>query len=74
MTQSELFEDTVKSQTSDFLDGKNALIFSYGVTNAGKTYTIQGKHEDSISPVKFSASLSVLWNVFRNSKRAGNTS
>lgn len=27
----------------DFLDGKNALIFSYGVTNAGKTYTIQGK-------------------------------
>uniref|UniRef100_A0A8C2ZTG3 Kinesin-like protein n=1 Tax=Cyclopterus lumpus TaxID=8103 RepID=A0A8C2ZTG3_CYCLU len=42
MTQSELFEDTVKSQMSDFLDGKNALIFSYGVTNAGKTYTIQG--------------------------------
>ena len=43
MTQAELFEDTVKSQMSDFLDGKNALIFSYGVTNAGKTYTIQGK-------------------------------
>ncbi|XP_044033321.1 kinesin-like protein KIF20A isoform X2 [Siniperca chuatsi] len=42
MTQSELFEDTVKSQMSEFLDGKNALIFSYGVTNAGKTYTIQG--------------------------------
>ncbi|TNN65113.1 Kinesin-like protein KIF20A [Liparis tanakae] len=42
VTQSELFEDTVKRQMSDFLDGKNALIFSYGVTNAGKTYTIQG--------------------------------
>ncbi|XP_074477981.1 kinesin-like protein KIF20A isoform X1 [Sebastes fasciatus] len=42
MTQSKLFEDSVKSQMSDFLDGKNALIFSYGVTNAGKTYTIQG--------------------------------
>ncbi|XP_034718641.1 kinesin-like protein KIF20A [Etheostoma cragini] len=41
-TQSELFEDTVKSQMWDFLEGKNALIFSYGVTNAGKTYTIQG--------------------------------
>uniref|UniRef100_UPI003AAF75E7 kinesin-like protein KIF20A n=1 Tax=Centroberyx gerrardi TaxID=166262 RepID=UPI003AAF75E7 len=41
-TQAELFEDTVKSQVSDYLDGKNALIFSYGVTNAGKTYTIQG--------------------------------
>ncbi|XP_037549699.1 kinesin-like protein KIF20A [Nematolebias whitei] len=41
-TQAELFEDTVKSQVSDFLDGKNVLIFSYGVTNAGKTFTIQG--------------------------------
>uniref|UniRef100_A0A3Q1C690 Kinesin motor domain-containing protein n=1 Tax=Amphiprion ocellaris TaxID=80972 RepID=A0A3Q1C690_AMPOC len=42
MTQAELFEDTVKSQMFDFLEGKNALIFSYGVTNAGKTFTIQG--------------------------------
>ncbi|XP_038580479.1 kinesin-like protein KIF20A [Micropterus salmoides] len=46
MTQSELFEDTVKSQMNDFLDGKNALIFSYGVTNAGKTYTIQGSPKE----------------------------
>uniref|UniRef100_A0A667WY66 Kinesin-like protein n=1 Tax=Myripristis murdjan TaxID=586833 RepID=A0A667WY66_9TELE len=41
-TQAELFQDTIKSQVSEFLDGKNALIFSYGVTNAGKTYTILG--------------------------------
>ncbi|XP_072234396.1 kinesin-like protein KIF20A [Leuresthes tenuis] len=45
-TQAELFEGTVKSQTSDFLDGKNALIFSYGVTNAGKTFTIQGTSKE----------------------------
>ncbi|XP_061570039.1 kinesin-like protein KIF20A [Cololabis saira] len=45
-TQTQLFEDTVKSQMSDFLDGKNVLIFSYGVTNAGKTYTIQGTPKD----------------------------
>uniref|UniRef100_A0A3Q3W5P9 Kinesin motor domain-containing protein n=1 Tax=Mola mola TaxID=94237 RepID=A0A3Q3W5P9_MOLML len=45
-TQSELFDLTVKSQTHDFLEGKNALIFSYGVTNAGKTYTIQGTPQD----------------------------
>lgn len=25
-----------------FLGGTNVLIFSYGVTNAGKTHTIQG--------------------------------
>ncbi|KAM9827274.1 kinesin-like protein KIF20A [Neosynchiropus ocellatus] len=41
-TQSDLYEDTVKSQMTDFLDGKNVLLFSYGVTNAGKTFTIQG--------------------------------
>ncbi|KAM6971611.1 kinesin-like protein KIF20A [Tautogolabrus adspersus] len=45
-TQSELFEDTVKAQMSDFLDGENALIFSYGVTNAGKTFTIQGSTKE----------------------------
>ncbi|MEQ2220102.1 hypothetical protein ILYODFUR_001885 [Ilyodon furcidens] len=45
-TQGELFEDTVKSQVFDFLEGKNALIFSYGVTNAGKTFTIQGTLKD----------------------------
>ncbi|KAM6900517.1 kinesin-like protein KIF20A [Xenentodon cancila] len=45
-TQTELFEDTVKSQMSDFLGGKNVLIFSYGVTNAGKTYTIQGTSKE----------------------------
>ncbi|KAG7525612.1 kinesin KIF20A [Solea senegalensis] len=45
-SQAELYEDTVQSQMSDFLDGKNALIFSYGVTNAGKTFTIQGTQKD----------------------------
>ncbi|XP_034562279.1 kinesin-like protein KIF20A [Notolabrus celidotus] len=45
-TQCELFEDTVKGQMSDFLDGENTLIFSYGVTNAGKTFTIQGSPKE----------------------------
>ncbi|XP_043960556.1 kinesin-like protein KIF20A [Gambusia affinis] len=45
-TQGELFEDTVRSQVFDFLEGENALIFSYGVTNAGKTFTIQGTPKD----------------------------
>ncbi|KAM9839667.1 kinesin-like protein KIF20A [Aulostomus maculatus] len=45
-TQAELFEDTVKSQMSEFLEGENALIFSYGVTNAGKTFTIQGTSKE----------------------------
>ncbi|KAI4881028.1 hypothetical protein NFI96_021796 [Prochilodus magdalenae] len=41
-TQAEFFDGTIKSQVQDFLQGRNALVFSYGVTNAGKTHTIQG--------------------------------
>lgn len=44
--QAKLFEETVQCQMLDFLNGNNALIFSYGVTNAGKTYTIQGSPRD----------------------------
>ncbi|XDV17271.1 hypothetical protein PO909_023167, partial [Leuciscus waleckii] len=45
-SQTECFEGTISSQVHEFLHGKNALVFSYGVTNAGKTYTIQGSQKD----------------------------
>ncbi|XP_059392353.1 kinesin-like protein KIF20A [Carassius carassius] len=45
-TQAEFFDGTISSQVHDFVHGKNALVFSYGVTNAGKTYTIQGSQKD----------------------------
>ncbi|KAB5579511.1 hypothetical protein PHYPO_G00195880 [Pangasianodon hypophthalmus] len=45
-TQAEFFDGTIRSQVQDFLHGKNALVFSYGVTNAGKTHTIQGSPKD----------------------------
>ncbi|XP_026506770.1 kinesin-like protein KIF20B [Terrapene carolina triunguis] len=41
-TQEEFFDGTVKQPVQDFLEGHNRLIFTYGVTNAGKTYTFQG--------------------------------
>ncbi|XP_045077107.1 kinesin-like protein KIF20A isoform X2 [Coregonus clupeaformis] len=44
--QADLFDGTIKSQVNDYLEGKNALVFSYGVTNAGKTHTIQGSQKD----------------------------
>ncbi|XP_041831100.1 kinesin-like protein KIF20A isoform X2 [Melanotaenia boesemani] len=47
-TQAELFEATVRDQVLDFLDGGNALIFSYGVTNTGKTFTIQGRQYEEM--------------------------
>ncbi|NWQ97547.1 KI20B protein, partial [Burhinus bistriatus] len=46
-TQEEFFEGTMKQPVQDFLDGYNRLIFTYGVTNAGKTYTFQGIKDDA---------------------------
>ncbi|KFQ77663.1 Kinesin-like KIF20B [Phaethon lepturus] len=45
-TQEEFFEGAMRQPVQDFLDGYNRLIFTYGVTNAGKTYTFQGTEDD----------------------------
>ncbi|XP_035186596.1 kinesin-like protein KIF20B isoform X3 [Oxyura jamaicensis] len=45
-TQEEFFEGTMKQPVQDFLEGYNRLIFTYGVTNAGKTYTFLGTEDD----------------------------
>ena len=41
-TQSEFFVKTVQEKVKNFIEGQNCLVFAYGVTNSGKTYTIQG--------------------------------
>lgn len=41
-SQKELFHDSVIPIMADFFDGQNCLVFSYGVTNSGKTFTITG--------------------------------
>ncbi|KAI6045091.1 kinesin-domain-containing protein [Pisolithus marmoratus] len=40
--QEEFFATTTLPLVRDLLDGQNGLLFAYGVTNSGKTYTIQG--------------------------------
>lgn len=45
-TQEEFFEGTMRQPVQDFLEGCNRLVFTYGVTNAGKTYTFQGTEDD----------------------------
>lgn len=40
--QAEFFTKTTLPLVRDLLDGQNGLLFAYGVTNSGKTYTIQG--------------------------------
>ncbi|XP_060779878.1 kinesin-like protein KIF23 isoform X2 [Neoarius graeffei] len=41
-TQRELFEDVAKPLVEDLIHGKNGLLFTYGVTGSGKTYTMTG--------------------------------
>lgn len=41
-TQSDFFTKTTLPLVQDALQGQNGLLFTYGVTNSGKTYTVQG--------------------------------
>jgi kinesin family protein 20 len=41
-TQKEFFNGTMLGIVKNFIDGENCLVFTYGVTSSGKTYTIQG--------------------------------
>ncbi|KAF6738695.1 Kinesin-like protein KIF20B [Oryzias melastigma] len=46
-TQRELFDGTVKDLVKDALEGRSSLVFTYGVTNAGKTFTFLGPDSDA---------------------------
>ncbi|KAM4593885.1 kinesin-like protein KIF23 isoform 2-T2 [Odontesthes bonariensis] len=41
-TQMELFEDVAKPLVKDLIHCKNGLLFTYGVTGSGKTFTMTG--------------------------------
>ncbi|XP_061607791.1 kinesin-like protein KIF20A isoform X1 [Phyllopteryx taeniolatus] len=46
-TQQHFYECTMKEMVANVLQGKNRLLYTYGVTNSGKTYTIQGTRRDA---------------------------
>ncbi|KAM7374276.1 hypothetical protein PAMP_006944 [Pampus punctatissimus] len=46
-TQQQFYECTMKKMVKDVLQGENRLLYTYGVTNSGKTYTIQGTGRES---------------------------
>ena len=41
-TQHHVFEATTLPLVTDLLLGRNALLFTYGITNSGKTHTMEG--------------------------------
>uniref|UniRef100_G1KFU4 Kinesin-like protein n=1 Tax=Anolis carolinensis TaxID=28377 RepID=G1KFU4_ANOCA len=59
VSQKSFFDAAMKDVVTDVLNGKNWLVYTYGVTNSGKTYTIQGNGADGgILP----RSLAVIFN------------
>uniref|UniRef100_A0A3P8WYB9 Kinesin-like protein n=1 Tax=Cynoglossus semilaevis TaxID=244447 RepID=A0A3P8WYB9_CYNSE len=46
-TQQQFYENTMKKMVNDVLQGENRLLYTYGVTNSGKTYTIQGSGREA---------------------------
>jgi hypothetical protein len=46
ITQEDFFYATIEPRLLKLLDGDDFLIFSYGITNSGKTHTMIGTNED----------------------------
>lgn len=44
--QEDLFEHTTAPLLRKFLNGENCVLFAYGMTNAGKTFTVQGANSN----------------------------
>lgn len=62
--QSDFFTRTTLPLVRDILDGQNALLFTYGVTNSGKTYTVQGGTEQGSAGI-LPRSLDVIFNSIK---------
>jgi kinesin family protein 23 len=61
-TQHEVFETTTLPLVTDLLLGRNALLFTYGITNSGKTHTMEGSEGN---PGVIKRLLAVVFNSIR---------
>ncbi|KAL7984295.1 hypothetical protein Chor_002865 [Crotalus horridus] len=65
--QNEFFEGTMKDVVKAYLDGRNGLVFTYGVTNAGKSFTVQDYKSEFVKSeayTKGQKTLASLWVSF----------
>ena len=60
-TQQEFFTKTTLPLVKDLLYGQSGLLFTYGVTNSGKTYTVQGGTEKATAGI-LPRTLDVIFN------------
>lgn len=70
-TQQAVFEETVLPCVDDLIRSHNSLIFSYGTTNAGKTYTVQGTLKLNYRKISTYLSINVSFNSTGDLKNPG---
>lgn len=61
-TQAEIFRAVVAERVSEFLEGVNGLVFAYGATSSGKTYSLQGRRA-AFHPPFFPPTSSHIWSI-----------
>lgn len=60
-SQSDFFTNTTLPLVQDVLQGQNGLLFTYGVTNSGKTFTVQGGTKEGTAGI-LPRALDVMFN------------
>ena len=61
-TQKEVFEEIAYPLVQDLLNGKDGLLFTYGITSSGKTYTLTG---NCLNPGILPRTLDVIFNTIK---------
>uniref|UniRef100_A0A087XLK3 Kinesin-like protein n=1 Tax=Poecilia formosa TaxID=48698 RepID=A0A087XLK3_POEFO len=64
-SQRTVFEGSVRGLVQDALQGGNCLVFTYGVTNAGKTFTFLGEKGPDHNSGLLPRSLAVIFNSIK---------
>lgn len=72
-SQPEFFTKTTLPLVKDVLEGQSGLLFAYGVTNSGKTYTIQGGSKEGSAGI-LPRTLDVVFNSIEGLHGVGRVS
>lgn len=65
VTQKEIFKTAALPLVESLIQGRNGLLFTYGVTGSGKTYTMTGESQDGHAGI-MPRCLDVIFNTIAN--------
>jgi kinesin family protein 20 len=71
-SQADFFKDTTLPLVHDFLGGENCLLFAYGTTGSGKTWTVQGQEGEKAGLLP--RVMDVVWRSLEGKESKSNVS